>query len=115
MRLSRKKANPPMDNIIKLIQSTLADANVSCTQCLVDYLGNESPELAESIVALETASLLRAVSPDGEEELTAALQEFLTRVIELAVFTAELMRRPGVGWTDESVETAWPAIVVSPN
>ena len=112
MRLSRKKASPPMEDLIHLIDSALAAAGQSCTQCLIDELGNESGELGEAIVALSTAYLLRRVLPDGEDNLTVALARFLTLVTKMAVFTAELNGRPGIRWTDESTEIPIPVIVI---
>jgi hypothetical protein len=114
MWLRRKKADPPMENILQFIESTLAAGNGSCTQCLIDYLGNEKSELAESIGRLQSAYALRGIVPGGEEEFTDSFAEFLKRVIEMAMFTAELMHRPGVRWLDESTETGWP-VIISPN
>jgi hypothetical protein len=113
MRLSRKKkASPPMEDLINLIDSALAAAGQSCTQCLIDELGNEASELGEAIVALNTAYLMRPVLPDGEDNLTDTLARFLTLVTKMAVFTAELNGRPGIRWTDESTEIAFPVIVI---
>ena len=114
MRFSRKKrkASPPMEDLISLIDSALAAAGQSCTQCLIDDLGNEADELGEAIVALNTAYLVRPVAPDGEDSLSAALARFLTLVTKMAVFTAELNGRPGIRWTDESTEIAFPVIVI---
>jgi hypothetical protein len=115
MRFRKKKASPPMEDLVTFIESVLAAAGGSCTQCLIDDLGNESAELADSIARLQTAHLMRDILPAGEEELTDAFGEFLARVTKMAMFTAELMHRPGVGWTDESTETGSPVIVISPN
>lgn len=104
MRFSRKKASPPMEDLINLIDLALAAAGQSCTQCLIDELGNEAGELGEAIVALNTAYLMRPVLPDGEDNLTAALARFLTMVTKMAVFSAELTGRPGVRWLDETLE-----------
>ncbi len=112
MRFSRKKASPPMVDLIALIDSALAAAGQSCTQCLIDELGNEASELGEAIVVLKTACLLRPVLPNGEDNLTAALAQFLTLVTKMAVFTAELTGRPGIRWTDESTEITIPVIVI---
>ena len=112
MRLRRKKASPPMQDLINLIDSALAAAGRSCTQCLIDELGNEASDLGEAIVALNTAYLMRSVLPDGEDKLTVEFARFLTLVTKMAVFTAELAGRPGVRWTDESTEIAVPVIVI---
>jgi hypothetical protein len=114
MRFSRKKASPPMEDLINLIDSALTAAGQSCTQCLIDELGNEAGELGEAIVALNTAYFMRSVLPNGEDNLTVALAQFLTLVTKMAVFTAELNGRPGIRWIDESVEIALP-VIVSPN
>ena len=112
MRFRRKKASPPMEDLINLIDSALAAAGQSCTQCLIDELGNEASELGEAIVALNTAYLMRPVLPDGEDNLAVAFAQFLKLVTKMAVFTAELTGRPGVRWTDESTEIAFPVIIV---
>jgi hypothetical protein len=113
MWLSRKKkASPPMEDLISLIDSALAAAGQSCTQCLIDEFGNEAGELGEAIVALNTAYLMRPVLPDGDEKLTIAFARFLTLVTKMAVFTAELNGRPGIRWTDESTEIVLPVIVI---
>jgi hypothetical protein len=101
-----------MEDLINLIDSALAAAGQSCTQCLIDEFGNEASELGEAIVALNTAYLMRSVLPDGEDNLTAALARFLTLVTKMAVFTAELNGRPGIRWTDESTEITIPVIIV---
>ena len=112
MALRRKKENPSVEDLINLIDSTLAAAGQSCTQCLIDEFGNEASELGEAIVALNTAYLLRPVLPNGEDNLTAAFAQFLTLVTKMAVFTAELNGRPGIRWTDESTEITFPVIVI---
>src|ERR1700748_3059137 len=104
MALRRKKENPSVEDLINLIDSTLAAAGQSCTQYLIDEFGNEASELGEAIVALNTAYLLGPVLPNGEDNLTAAFAQFLTLVTKMAVFTAELNGRPGIRWTDESTE-----------
>jgi hypothetical protein len=115
MRFSKKKASPPMEDLIKYIDSVLAAAGESCTQCLIDDLGNDSAELADVIARLGAAYLLRDIAPGGEEELTAAFSQFLARVTKMAVLTGELTHRPGVRWTDDTIETGYPVIVISPN
>ena len=113
MRFSRKKkASPPMEDLLNLIDSALAAAGQSCTQCLIDEFGNEASELGEAIVALNTAYLMRQILPDGEDNLTAAFAQFLTLVTKMAVFTAELNGRPGIRWTDESTEIVLPVITI---
>ena len=66
MWFRRKKANPPMEDLINLIDSVLAAAGGSCTQCLIDELGNGSAEIGDAIVALNTAYLMRSIAPNGE-------------------------------------------------
>jgi hypothetical protein len=112
MRLRRKKASPPMEDLLNLIDSVLAAAGQSCTQCLIDELGNEASELGEAIVAFNTAYLMRSVLPDGENNLAVAFAQFLKLVTKMAVFTADLTGRSGVRWTDESTEIAIPVIVI---
>lgn len=99
-----------MEDLINLIDSALAAAVGSCTQCLIDDLGNEASEIGDAIVDLNTAYLMRQLLPDGEEKLTIALAKFLTLVTKMAIFSAELTGRPGVRWTDENIEIAVPII-----
>lgn len=115
MWFRRRKANPPMEDLINLIDSALAAAGGSCTQCLIDELGNESSEIGDAIVGLNTAYLMRSIVPNGEDNLTVALARFLTLVTKMAVFTAELNGRPGIRWTDESEEIVIPIITINPN
>lgn len=110
MWFRRKKANPPMEDLINLIDSVLAAAGGSCTQCLIDELGNGSAEIGEAIVALNTAYLMRSVARNGEDDLTLAFARFLRMVTQMAVFTAELTGRPEVRWTDETLEVSFPII-----
>jgi hypothetical protein len=112
MRLRRKKASPPVEDLLNLVDSVLAAVGQSCTQCLIDEFGNEASELGEAIVALNTAYLMRSILPDGEDKLTAEFARFLTLVTKMAVSAAELAGRPGVRWTDESTEIAFPVIVI---
>jgi hypothetical protein len=113
MWLRRKKTALLEGELIKFIDSALVDADWSCTQCLIDELGNESGELADVIAELKSAYLLLFIAPDGEAAFAAALGEFLGRVTKMALYTAELMHRPGVRWADTTVTAAWPT--VSPN
>ncbi len=112
MWLRRKKASLPVESLINLIDSVLFAADGSCTQCLIDELGNENDELPRVIVDLEDAYASRSTSPDGEENFAGALAAYLNLVTQMAVYTAELMRRPGVRWTDETVEMTIPVIVI---
>jgi hypothetical protein len=111
-----KKGNPPMENLITFTESVLDVATGSCTRCLIDELGDENSEIADSIARLQTAHfmLLCGTSPGSAEEFSEALASFMTRVVTMAVFTAELMHRPGVRWIDENTEIALP-VVTSPN
>jgi hypothetical protein len=108
MRFRRKKASPPMEDLLNLIDSALAAAGESCTSCLIDELGNESSEIGDAIVSLNTAYLMRSITPNGEDNLTIALARFLELVTKMAIFSAELTRRPGVRWLDETLEVSIP-------
>lgn len=114
MWLRRKKASPPMEDLISLIDAALVAAGESCTQCLIDELGNDSSEIGDAIVGLNTAYLMRSILPNGEENLTIAFAKFLTLVTKMAIFTAELTGRPGVRWLDETIEVPIP-IINNPN
>jgi hypothetical protein len=110
MRFRRKKESPPMEDLLNLIDSALSAAGGSCTQCLIDELGNESSEIGDAIVGLNTAYLMRSILPNGEDNLTVVLARFLTLVTKMAIFSAELTRRPGVRWLDETIEIPIPII-----
>lgn len=110
MWFRRKKANPLMEDLLNLIDSALAAAGGSCTQCLIDELGNESSEIGAAIVSLNTAYLMRSIAANGEDNLTIALARFLELVTKMAIFSAELTLRPGVRWLDETIEIPIPII-----
>jgi hypothetical protein len=110
MWFRRKKASPPMDDLINLIDSVLAASGGSCTQCLIDELGNGSSEIGEAIVALNTAYLMRSIARNGEDDLTMEFAKFLRLVTQMAIFSAELTGRPGVRWLDETIEIPIPII-----
>lgn len=100
-----------MENLIEFTETILAVVTGSCTQCLIEGLGNENSELAATIARLQDAYDMRAVLPSGEDEFADAFAEFLTRVVKMAIFTGELMHRDGVRWIDESREIALPVVV----
>jgi len=110
MWLRKKKAVPPMEGLIQYIESMLTAATGSCTQCLIDDLGNETFELADTIARLQVAYHFRDIMPGSEEELTAAFGEFMKRVTKIAVFTGELTLRPGVRWADTTIEITDPKV-----
>ena len=114
MWLQRKKVTPVMESLLKLIESTLNAADGSCTQCILDELGNENAELPAAIVDLQDAYARRLSSRRGRQDFADALAKFMTLATAMAIFTAELMRRPEVRWTDDSIEAGWP-VVISPN
>jgi hypothetical protein len=103
-----------MESLLKLIDVVVNSACGSCTQCIIDELGNENAELPAAIVDLQEAYASRFTSPRGEQDFADALAKFMTLATEMAIFTAELMRRPDVRWIDESVEIALP-VMFSPN
>jgi len=110
MWLRKKKAVPSMESLIQYLESMLAAATGSCTQCLIDDLGNETFELGTAIARFEVAHAWRHMTPDGQEQLTDAFGEFLMRVIKIAVFTGELTHRPGVRWADTTIEITNPKV-----
>lgn len=99
-----------MEDLLNLIDSALSAAGGSCTQCLIDELGNDSAEIGDAIVGLNTAYLMRSIAPNGEDDLTLAFARFLRLVTKMAIFSAELTGRPGVRWTDETLEVSLPII-----
>jgi hypothetical protein len=101
-----------MEGLLKLIESALSAASGSCTGCVIDELGNEYTELPGAIVALQNAYASRSSSAQGEENLINAFMEFMELVTQMAVFTGELMYRPGVRWLDETIDVAVPIIVI---
>jgi len=103
-----------MESLIEFTETVLALASGSCTQCLIEELGNENSQIVGTIGRFQVAYEWRNPSPASEEEFADAFAEFLTRVVKMAVFTGELMRRPGVRWIDESREIALP-VIASPN
>ena len=103
-----------MDNLITFTDEIMTVATGSCNACLIAELGDENSEIADSITRLQVAHESFGRSPVHDDEFAAALADFLTRVITMAVFTGELMHRPGVRWIDESREIALP-IVISAN
>jgi hypothetical protein len=103
-----------MENLIQFIESILKVASDSCTGCLIEELGDENSEIADSIARLQIAHEMHATSTQHEQEYGAAIADFLTRVVTMAFFTAELMHRPSVRWIDENTEIVLP-VVVSPN
>ena len=115
MRLRRKKTSVSMDHLIEFVNTVLFACGDTCTQCLIDEIAVDSDELAEVIARLKDAHTLRDFLPDGEKELTVAFVDFLIHVTKSAMFTSELLRRPGVRWADDSGEAAPTVIIFSPN
>lgn len=99
-----------MDNLTSFLDKILIIANQSCTECLISELGDENSEIGDSIARLQLAYERSQISPDYEQELAAVLADFMTRVVTMAVFTGELMHRPGVRWLDQSTEIALPIV-----
>ena len=71
-----------------------AAASVVCTQCLRDEIAEDAEALPELIERLEQAAAKRDGTPDGEADYHAAHAKVMVNVLALAVFTAELTRRP---------------------
>lgn len=103
-----------MDNLITFTEEILTLAAGSCNACLIAELADENSEIADSITRLQVAHESFGRSPEHDDEFADALADFLTRVITMAMFTGELMHRPGVRWLDENRETTLP-IVISAN
>ena len=99
MWFRRKKANPPMEDLINLIDSVLVAAGGSCTQCLIDELGNDSSEIGDAIVGLNTAYLMRSIAPNGEDNLTLAFARFLRMVTQMATTRlVQILPSSSVSW-----------------
>jgi hypothetical protein len=113
MWLRRRKALSLTESLIQFTESVLDAAVGSCTRCLMDELCEENAELPVRIARLQLAYETRGESPERATEFGTALAQFVTHSITIAVFTGELLHRPGVRLTDENTDIHWPA--VSPN
>ena len=71
-----------------------AAASVVCTQCLRDEIADDAEALPGLIERQEQAAAQRDGTPDGEADYHAAHAKVMVNVLALAVFTAELTRRP---------------------
>jgi hypothetical protein len=103
-----------MERLSEFVDLVLIAVTGACTRCLIEELSDENSEIADVIARFQIARDECGTSPESAAEYADASAEFLTRVIKMALFTAELMHRPGVRWIDESTEIALP-FRVSPN
>lgn len=71
-----------------------AAASVVCAQCLRDEIADNAAALPGLVERLEQAAAKRDGSRDGEIDYHAEYAKVMVNVLALAVFTAELTRRP---------------------
>lgn len=76
------------------VRTLEAAASVLCTQCLRDEIAEDAEALPGLTERLEQAAAKRDGRPDGEADYHAAHAKVMVTVLALAVFTAELTRRP---------------------
>ena len=103
-----------MESLLKYIDTVLALGSESCTQCLIEELADENSEITDSLARFQVAYEWLGQLPRSEEEFHEAFADFMTRIVKMALFSAELMHRPGVRWTDQASTTTVP-VVISPN
>ena len=89
-----------MSNLALILDTIAAEAAKMCTQCLIDYVSEESDSLNEKVCGLADASALRNSRRDGEAQYDTALGELINTVLVIAVFTAELSNNRAVAWKD---------------
>ena len=110
-RIPRKERGRLMPNLTEIIEEAQAEARATCTQCLIDYLHEETGELAGKFAALAAAEAQRSAG-DGEARYAEAFTEVMRTVLAIAIYTAELSGYRAVHWMD----TGQPGTVtISPN
>lgn len=111
-RIHRKERGWSMPNLTDIIAELKAEAQVTCTQCLIDYLHEETGELDGKLAHLAAATAQRGNGRDGEDRYVQALTEVMRAVLAIAIYTAELSGYRSVQCRD----TGLPGTVtISPN
>jgi hypothetical protein len=87
-----------MSNLIEDIRELQAAASVLCAQCLRDEIAVRTEALDGLTVRLDEATVTRDSAPDGDERYLEVFGETIATVLVLAIFTAELTKRPADNW-----------------
>ena len=111
-RIHRKERGWSMPNLTDIIAELKAEAQVTCTQCLIDYLHEETGELNGKLAALAAATAQRDSAAGGEDRYAEAFTEVIQAALAIAIYTAELSGYRSVQWSG----TGQPGTVtISPN
>jgi len=111
-RVHRKERGRSMPNLTDIITEAQAEAQATCTQCLIDYLHEETGELTGKFAALAAAEAQRGSARDGEACYAEAFTEVIQAALAIAIYTAELSGHRSVQWSG----TGQPGTVtISPN
>jgi hypothetical protein len=101
-----------MPNLTDIIEQAQAEARATCTQCLIDYLHEETGELTGKFATLAAAEAQRGSARDGEARYAEAFTEVVRTALAIAIYTAELSGYRSVQWSG----TGQPGTVtISPN
>ena len=65
-----------------------------CAQCLSDNIADNAAFLGDLIEVAENLAAIRHLSEDNEELYLRSMQELMTSVMIIAVFSSELSKRP---------------------
>ena len=111
-RIHRKERGRSMPNLTDIITEAQAEARATCTQCLIDYLHEETGELTGKFATLAAAEAQRGSALDGEARYAEAFTEVMRTALAIAIYTAELSGYRSVQWSG----TGQPGTVtISPN
>jgi len=101
-----------VSGLARTIDAIAVEASTMCTQCLIDYVTEESGELQDKVNDLADASLERDSGPDGDARYHQAFADVMSTVAIIAVFTAELSNHRDVAWRDTGPAST---LIISPN
>ena len=76
-RIHRKERGRSMPNLTDIIDEAQAEARATCTQCLIDYLHEETGELTGKFATLAAATAQRGSARDGEARYAEAFTEVM--------------------------------------
>jgi hypothetical protein len=111
-RTPRKERGPSMSHLAQIIEELQAEAALMCTQCLIDYVHEESDALTGKLSDLAVASAERGSRRDGEARYAKAFTEVMNTVLMVTVFTAELSNHRAVDWKDTDLPST---VIISLN
>jgi hypothetical protein len=83
-----------MTATVEVLKTLKGHAEQLCEQCLSDQVADSAALLFDLIEVTHTMSKVREYSPENEELYQAARGQMMMAVFVIAVFTAELTRRP---------------------